>query len=784
MFLLVFFNKFVHWIAMIIRIKIVTLLLFFYSLSQGQNIAIGQWRVHLPYSKTVSVAETPTRVYCASGSGLFFYDKTDNHLETLSKVNGLSDISISKIRYNSYVNALLIAYNTTNLDIIKDNRIINLSDIKRKEILGKKSINNIFFKNEFAYLSCGFGVVVVNMLKMEIKDTYYMGPVGNTEVLDFTMDNQNFYAATSNGIYTASVTNPDLVNFNEWSLLPGSAFKNFNTICTFSGKLYANYTLSDNTQDKDTLYVYDGITWSYFNKNDISRTYKIEAFGNYLSIRKKPYVYVYAAPGTQENFLSQYGDPSILPQDASFDPVNKVMWLADGTYHGLIRCKDNSSIESIIPNGPASSSVVGISSSGEELYVASGGRDASWTNIFNGEGIFYFKDEWLNISASHDPLLNGVIDIMSTTIDPANNGHVWINSWGSGLLEMQDQKVIKSYDNQNSTLVPAYGTAIRIGGSAYDSKGNLWVSNSNASIGLHALTPDRVWKGFYLGDSLKGSTIGQILIDQNDNKWMIRKDAGIAVFNDNGTLDDKSDDKMRLLTNVEGRGKLLDNAVNCMALDDDGPIWVGTNSGLCIFFSPGNLFSGGTYDAQQILIQQDGHNQYLLEGEVITSIYIDGANRKWIGTKGSGAYLFSADGTKEIYHFTSYNSPLLSDNITAISILGKTGEVFFGTDAGIISFKGTATEGEKKFTEVRAYPNPVREGYEGPIAVRGLVKNASVKFTDIAGNIVFETKALGGQAIWDGKNFSGQRMNTGVYLVFCTDDEGNETLVTKILFIN
>lgn len=273
---------------------------------------------------------------------------------------------------------------------------------------------------------------------------------------------------------------------------------------------------------------------------------------------------------------------------------------------------------------------------------------------------------------------------------------------------------------------------------------------------------------------------------------MLRSDNKLLVFTDNGTIDNVSDDRVKTLTNSAGAGNLPGTKVFSIVQDLDGEIWLGTDEGVGVIYTPQNVFEGqaGTYDAQQIKVQVGGYVQYLLETETVTAIAVDGDNRKWMGTDRAGVYLLSADGTEEILHFTEENSPLYSNTIVDIEINGKTGEVFFGTDRGIISYKSTATEGEKTFDHVLVYPNPVREGYNGTIAISGLVEYTDIKITDITGTLIFATRVdknssgRGGQAIWDGKNFDGRKASTGVYLVFATDDQGNEKMVTKILFIN
>jgi ribosomal protein S11 len=213
-------------------------------------------------------------------------------------------------------------------------------------------------------------------------------------------------------------------------------------------------------------------------------------------------------------------------------------------------------------------------------------------------------------------------------------------------------------------------------------------------------------------------------------------------------------------------------------------MWIGTTEGLVVLYSPQNVFQPGkNFDAQPVLFEEDGVVQRLLGTEAVNAVVVDGANKKWFGTLNSGVFYTSADGTETIYNFTVDNSPLLSNTILDIAIDDETGEVYFATAEGIVSYRGSATRGYDDYTDVYAYPNPVRPGYDGPIYIRGLVTNARVKITDVAGNIVFETIAEGGQARWDGLNLDGEKVVSGVYVAYITDDLAEKTTVTKILVI-
>jgi len=275
--------------------------------------------------------------------------------------------------------------------------------------------------------------------------------------------------------------------------------------------------------------------------------------------------------------------------------------------------------------------------------------------------------------------------------------------------------------------------------------------------------------------------LGDVVASRQGFVWAILpRGNGLLVFDYNETLDNINDDSYRLLTNEEGEGGLPSMVIYSIEADLDGEMWVGTLQGVAVFFAPDGMFTSENFDAQQILIEQDGNIQILLETEQINCIEIDGANRKWIGTASSGVYLLSEDGLNQIHHFTESNSPILSNNIFDISIDHSSGEVFFATERGVISFNSTATNFVEEIEAVTVYPNPVRETYEGTITIDGLAFETDVKVTDVSGNLVFSTRSNGGRANWDGTGLDGQRVTTGVYLIFCTNQDGRDGKSTRL----
>ena len=776
-----------------VRILLTSSVLFFSSLIiRSQSVGVGQWADHLSYKNVISVAEGNGKVYCTTTSGAFFMNKADNSIERMSKINGLSDVEPVVLNFNKKNNKLLIAYKNSNLDLIYNNVIINISDIKRKQMTGNKSINNIYFLDQYAYLACGFGIVVMDMDRIEIKDTYYIGPNGNAiNVRDITSDGTYIYAATDKGIYRALLSSPNLANYVSWSVVSGLPTGIYNSIVSINGKIITNFSkfLTNNLTYQDTLYTYDNVSWSYFGSTP--GTYTINALKNcndQLVITRETDV---TTDGINAGYYSgsDYAPGEAIKINCAVTDEKGNVWIADSKY-GLVAWRPGIGYQkNNYPNGPSSINVFGMNVQDGNLWVAPGAHDS-----YYADGLYWSdRGEWKNVkgSASAGITLDTIKDFVNVLVDPNNSKLVYAASWGQGLLELYNGVPSKLYNTANSTLqgIPPTTLAnpIRTEGLAMDASNNLWVSNNGVASCISVKKRNGSWKALNFS-SIIGSapSIEQILIDKNDQKWILlsgTSTGGLIVYNGdvNGSPTSSNTKK---LTPDKGNGALPSTGIYSFAEDMDGEIWVGTDKGIAVFYSPENIFSGKDFDAEQILIEQDGHTQILLETEQIQAIAVDDANRKWIATANSGVFLMSADGTTQIQHFDESNSPLFSNNVKRIVIDRSSGEVYFGTSKGIISYRGTATEGLEDFTNVYAFPNPVKHDYDGPIAIKGLVSDATVKITDISGSIVYETKSEGGQALWYGKNFKGERVSSGVYMVFCASEDGTKKLATKILLIN
>lgn len=755
--------------------------------SSAQQLALGQWRSHFSYKQALYVAEAGNKIYCGTSQTVFYIDKEDNSLNKVSRINGLSDVGIGLLDYGKQKDVVIICYTNSNIDLIYNDRVVNIPDIKRKNTTGDKTIYSVAFNNGFAYLATGLGIVVIDLDKAEIKDTYIIGPNGTElKINDITTDGNFLFAATQLGIFQASLSNPNLNNFAVWqNIFPNTVAQNaFTHVVYVNNKLLCNLSFDYASSRKDSIFIYDLTIGniSVFNPGYNFPNLQIKVNHNNIVIVNYFSALAFdinlSAININAQGYSLFQNTSM--KDAILDK-DGVVYIADNNY-GLMRFKSSTDIVTINPNGPLYPLISQARFGKSKLWISHGSID--WTVNYLNNGISEFSnEEWKtydrNTAPSNVVNLDIISEWQSIAIDPQDEKHVFVGSRVNGLLEYYDGQAVNFYRDTNSTLRGQLGnpTVIILGGMQFDSQNNLWALNSKTTNCLHKRTPAGVWQSYSFPQFIPNNDLTDMLIDSYGQIWMNARGSGIVVF-------DPANNQSVFLKSEVGKGNLPSNEVRSIAEDKDGQVWVGTSKGVAVFYSPSSIFSGSNYDAQQILVTQNSINQYLLAAETVTAIAVDGANRKWFGTQNSGVFLTNADGTKQLLSFNKENSPLPADRISSITINDKTGEVYIGTESGLLSYLSDATNGEEFCDDVKVFPNPVRENYAGPIAIRGVVANGNVKITDVAGNIVYEVAANGGEAIWYGQNFKGEKVHTGIYLVFSTDDAGENTCMTKLLLVN
>ena len=740
--------------------------------------ACSSW-LTLPNSRMSPIIATLTEYE------LFYYDKEDNSIHILNKVNGLSDIGISTIRYNESRQKLFVAYTNANVDLIdKEGNITNMSDIKDKNIMGNKSINNVQFDGDLAYVACGFGIVVFDLKREEVKDTYYIGDHGDAvNVTDIAFYNNWIYACTDDGVYRAAKDDAHLANFAVWNFDTSLIHPHlgYDEMEVFNGKLFLNYNGGYN---KDTLFVYDGSLWSYFNKQKVSQRFELRAYEDCLVISCNYNVEVYDQNLNQTLQIHSPGG-SIMPLSTAIDNAGNY-WIGDSK-RGLIKTDNGWNSMDVLPNGPDSKNVFQLQSCGEQVWIATGGYASNWSKRYIKDGVARFDGQWTSMSPNNTPELNGYSDFICTATNPSDPSVTYVGTWGYGVFKFKDGQLEQIFNAENSTL--DYWTSdpnlINISGLAFDSKGNLWVANTGASNLLSVMEPNGTWHSINLGGNLGGIDIGTLMVDSYDYKWIIKRGGEVIVFNDNGTLDNSADDMVMTLNTASGSGS-LSGSVNCFVVDRSGDVWIGTNNGPCVISDPRKIFNGSNFDAEKKKVpRNDGTDQYdfLFDGSNVLSMAVDGSNDVWFGLE-SGVYLVAQDRNyTQLHYFNTDNSPLLENNVTTMAI-DSNGEVFFGMSSGVISYRAESVPPSPQVSDVVVYPNPVYQGYEGYVGIKGLVENTLVRITTVDGAFVTQLLSEGGQAVWDCTTVDGRKVNPGVYFIFTSTKDGKERFATKILILN
>ena len=746
------------------------------------------WKMHLSYYEAKAVAETNDHVFVMSNGALYSYGKNDSEIRLYSKQNGLSDADINLIRYSPDMKTLVIVYSNGNIDLLNEDGIKNMPYLKIATNLQSKNVNDIYFYNHLAYFSTDFGVMAVNLSRKEIMDTYKL----DRQVNSVCIIGETIYASTTEGLLQASMKDNLLdagvwkekrlnaASFQENEIFRLCVFQNLLVFCVRNNGIYYEtpdgevQRLMQQTDIKNMTVQHNELL-AYTNEN--------------LSVYSDLNNFVRVTIGTIEDVVSLKGDGTC--------------WVASGV-KGLIGVEKGSDnrftqvVSDIILPSPKRNYNAFMAVHKNRLLVAGGDRT---TGRLWRPGTFMIceNDEWSNFDES---IANTEIrkligseswDYMNVAVHPDDDNHFFIATYGEGIIELKDNKFINLYNMDNSTLRATYNSNnspnyVRIGSVCFDKDKNLWSTNGFTSNAINVLKANGEWVSLYYRELSNADKIDKILITSRGQKWVNVPfdNAGIAVIDDRGTIDDPSDDICNYFTTFRdansSMGDIRAGEYLSMAEDKNGTVWIGTNIGLLKCSNPSLATVGDGSQLSCSRLVRDG-DAYFLSGESVTAIAVDADNQKWIGTSSQGVFLINEDGSETIFNFNTDNSPLLSNTINSIAVNQQTGEVFFGTNYGIISYLSGITTGSKPFSDVYAFPNPVRPDYNDKVTITGLTNNAIVKITDINGNLLYQGRAVGNQFVWNCRSSNGSRVATGIYLVLATTSDASESVVTQIAVV-
>lgn len=775
-----------------IRTKLYTLFLTCCAVLSWSQVRIGTWEDHVSLNSAVSVAGSNGKIYSANYSSLFVYDPSDNSIDKVNKIQGLSDVGIKLLRDNPNNGRLVVVYDNSNIDVVKaDGSIQNYSDLFRKNFSGNKTVNELIFVGKMAYISCGFGVALFDTEKLEIIDTYIIGPNGsNLEVLQFAISDSLFYAATPIGLYKCKKT--DLPNnYLNWKKVTGIPSGYYGDVVLFNNTILAAYSpyKESGTLFQDTVYSFgSNNTWiKYPYKGTPYIVRKLKPLGTELLFIDQYGSVFITTGGVIKTNVTKYDNYYTTPKDAII--ADGSYWIADLSY-GLIRTNGSNPFYKptfIKTNGVNRSSVVNIDIHNGKIATASVYVDQGGGAQFSKEGINVNDEgDWSYLRDPESPS-DTLLDQIHVLIDRKDPSRLWVSCWIQGLVEFKNGVAVKTYNGTNTGAMESVlhnpDNWWRCSGKDMDEEGNLWFALSDVPKYLSVRKSNNTFQNFAFDGT--GRFVRKVYCDKSGQVWILHeRDQGLTVAKFNKSASNISLQSYKILNKNTGSGNLGSNSVYSFVEDLDGKIWIGTATGLRVFNSPSTILTGGPVDGEPIKIVQDGNVELLLDAEVVTCIDIDAANNKWVGTSAGGVYCFSPDGQRQLFHFTADNSPLYSNEINEIKVNNKTGDVFIASSVGLQSYHGVIVEGEENFSNIQSFPNPVKPNYTGNVYVSGLVDNSVVKIADESGNFVWETKSQGGRIEWPLKTFAGNKVSSGVYIVYAATTTAELKAVSKILVMN
>ncbi len=765
-----------------------SLLLVHFSFSQ---VGTGQWRLHVSPTETVDVASGNGVVMAAYSDGIQEYDLESGESSFWTEVNSLSDINITALFFDPVSDAFWVGYANGNIDKIKKNTVQNIPAIKLAAVQGDKKVNKFYAHNGSIYVSFGLGILKINPAKNEVVDSYY--PTGSTTpILEIAIYQDTIFALTEKQLFKGGMQNPALADQSQWTIDarvfdPGTTAK-YNNLVLFKDELYLSYLAEAYGQDSifqltnsGMQMVVGAVDMEITNLKVVeNRLNVVQYYGllSYTDLNLAPYIiYQYAFPGNKilKSLTIQGGD----------------YYIGDAI-HGLVYYHSISNNRVLTISGPPKNNFFSLGGAKEKLAVTGGSLYVNGFTYSTAGGYVLEDEKWSLFDPYNQTAWQGemVWDISSMTINPKNLNQIAMGSYGPTPLSISNdgKQVSQIFKPSNSILEASSmgNNSTLISDLKYDEKGNLWIVNGESNKPLKVITADGAWHAFELGSNVKNKKSGKVVVDYNNNKWIYFPYLGMVGFNDGGTIEDPSDDRYRFFNKGDVTGALPSNNVTALAVDFDNKIWIGTDYGFAILYNSNNVFDAnpGQYNVQRIKLEYDGLTEYMLGYTHITDIEVDGGNRKWMGTSGAGIFLLSPDGTEVIEHFTSENSKLISNNIVDMQFNHLTGELFIITDKGLVSYRSDATYEDPEYSNVIVFPNPVRPEFDGLITIQGIKYNSDVKVTDIAGNVVYKTTSNGGTAVWNGENIQGEKVKTGVYLIWTASNEGKGRKVGKVTVIN
>lgn len=711
------------------------------QLRAQEDIPLGTWRTHISFNAVKFLASGDSKIFAASENAILQLDLTDQSFYTYSGLNALSATGITAMFYDDGRDQLIVGYENGTLDFITTERTLTYTRlINPSDVTVSSAIRHILVADANAYLSTAYGVVVFDLNRNEVRETWRnLGASGQALAINQSaLLHDSIYLATTKGVIKGKLNN-NLLDFNQWQRYESGDFNvDVKKIEVVTNKVVVGI-------DAKGIFKFDGIAWQSLTALPVLSNYTLfNVSGNTLFYGNQSRLL-----STQDlvNSEEKTSDQFVTLSDALL--IGSEIWLADSRSGFLKQQGDGWQLT--IPNGPASPFTFKTKAINNEIIAIHGGYTQQFLPDKSIKQISIFKDGLWSVR-------NTTFDFI-TDSEAGNNGEFYVASFSEGIEKVSADGTSTLF-SVNDYPLPRI-TAIK------NATEGLWVSTYNTVSSLHLLKSDNTISSF-ASPNLPGRYPVSMEVDRSGNVWILLGQAGgggVRIVKNDGI-------DLRLLTDQPGGGLLPNREVLSIAIDKNDYMWIGTARGIAYYTF---------YNEDGIKPIVEG--RFLLSEERITAIEVDAGNRKWIGTD-RGLWLFSDTGEEAIHNFTTENSPLPSNVINDLELNEQSGELFITTDKGLVSYRSDATEPLFDFETVKIFPNPVTPSFSGLVGISNLMENAVVKIVDVSGRQINQVQGNGGAASWNLADHTGKRVSTGVYVLICVLPDGSESFAGKLIVLD
>lgn len=747
----------------------------------GQT-AVSAWQYHAPFREAERVAVLHDRVLAMSAYGLMSLELDGRVLTSTSTVEGLSGVGLTSLTASPDGRFALIGYEDGRIDRWTPSEVRTLDDVPRSgQFQGRTAVREWAFASPSrAFAATDFGLLELDLELNVVRGTYRMRADSDPlRVRAVAVLGDSVFAATDDGLKAARTSDP-LYLPSSWRSTGPFADSVLTSLAVHQGQLAA--------VQGGQAYLRTSSGWTLLaTPADGQRVARLCACAGSLAAVREFDVKLFNAQAQPSGDVSGglFGNSGFLPRDMACGFVGQdgqpMRWIAN-VARGITLVDNPNYAQHFSVNGPRIAQSFDVRWDAlRGTTVLTGAVEGPWTPLYLNGGLTRLPRPGAMWTGTDGSALGGAKDLLEVCTNPTDSTHWFAASWGGGILEFREGALYRRWTVGNTTLRAANGAGpndVRCGGMVWGQDGALWVTNSLSDVPLHRYDPvSETWQGFTVG-ALNGQAIRQIQQADNGDFWVQTRTAGLVAVRVVGGVA-----SARVLGSGSGSGNLPSASIGDFAFTPDGKLWVGTASGLGVLYSPKNAFTGGPFEAQQLLVESDGRVQAVLAGQDITAIAIDGGNRKWIGTASAGVFVLSPDGLTQVAHYRADNSPLPTNRINGIALDLEEGYAYVATDRGLFALRSASTAPAERMTDALLFPNPYRPEFRGPWTVTGLADGCYVKVTTPDGRRVAEGYASGGEFVWDTMTPSGEPAPSGLYQFWINDPLGAQTAVVQGLLV-